>query len=168
MTTDDGNRALALQRSAIHLGDSERRLVTAESCTGGWIGKVLTDIPGSSAWYSRRRVAYSNDLKQIAARRAALDARRARRGQRGDGARDGDRRARDARRSRRSRGDRHRRTRRRAARQAGRHGVVRLGLARRTSEIETRVALETFAGDREAVRRQTVARALDEVLKLDG
>jgi nicotinamide mononucleotide (NMN) deamidase PncC len=33
-------------------------------------------------------------------------------------------------------------------------------------EIETRVLMETFAGDREAVRRQTVARALSEVLKL--
>ena len=39
------------------------------------------------------------------------------------------------------------------------HGVVRLGVAR-GGEIETRVALETFSGDREAVRRQTVARAL--------
>jgi nicotinamide-nucleotide amidase len=34
-------------------------------------------------------------------------------------------------------------------------------------EIETRVALETFAGDREAVRRQTVERSLRELLNLD-
>jgi nicotinamide-nucleotide amidase len=47
-----------------HLLASRRRLVTAESCTGGWIGKVLTDIPGSSAWFSGGAIAYSNELKQ--------------------------------------------------------------------------------------------------------
>src|ERR1043165_5230074 len=44
--------------------DAERRLVTAESCTGGWLGKVLTDVAGSSAWYLGGVVAYSNSLKQ--------------------------------------------------------------------------------------------------------
>ena len=39
-------------------------LVTAESCTGGWIAKAVTDIPGSSAWLDRGYVAYSNDAKQ--------------------------------------------------------------------------------------------------------
>ena len=38
--------------------------MTAESCTGGWIGKVLTDIPGSSNWFLGGVVAYSNTLKQ--------------------------------------------------------------------------------------------------------
>ena len=38
--------------------------MTAESCTGGWIAKVLTDIAGSSAWYLGGVVAYSNTLKQ--------------------------------------------------------------------------------------------------------
>jgi len=33
-------------------------------------------------------------------------------------------------------------------------------------EIETRVALETFSGDRESVRRQTVARVLSELLRV--
>ena len=41
-----------------------RRLVTAESCTGGWIGKVLTDVPGSSAWFAGGGITYSNELKQ--------------------------------------------------------------------------------------------------------
>ena len=35
-------------------------LTTAESCTGGWIAKVVTDIPGSSAWFDRGFVTYSN------------------------------------------------------------------------------------------------------------
>ena len=47
-----------------HLLNSNRQLVTAESCTGGWIGKALTDIPGSSRWYRGGVIAYSNELKQ--------------------------------------------------------------------------------------------------------
>lgn len=39
-------------------------LVTAESCTGGWIAKVCTDRPGSSAWFSHGLVSYSNAAKQ--------------------------------------------------------------------------------------------------------
>ncbi|MGD8378611.1 MAG: nicotinamide-nucleotide amidase [Gammaproteobacteria bacterium] len=40
------------------------RLATAESCTGGWIAKTLTDTPGSSAWFERGFVTYSNEAKQ--------------------------------------------------------------------------------------------------------
>lgn len=39
------------------------RLVTAESCTGGWIAKVMTDIPGSSQWFERGFVTYTNEAK---------------------------------------------------------------------------------------------------------
>ncbi|MCR6495839.1 CinA family protein [Thermomonas sp. S9] len=39
-------------------------LVTAESCTGGWIAKCMTDIPGSSAWFDCGMVAYSYEAKQ--------------------------------------------------------------------------------------------------------
>jgi nicotinamide-nucleotide amidase len=39
-------------------------LVTAESCTGGWIAKSLTDIPGSSAWFECGVVAYSYEAKE--------------------------------------------------------------------------------------------------------
>jgi len=39
-------------------------LVTAESCTGGWIAKAITDIPGSSGWLERGFVTYSNAAKQ--------------------------------------------------------------------------------------------------------
>ncbi|RMG34212.1 MAG: CinA family protein [Gammaproteobacteria bacterium] len=39
-------------------------LATAESCTGGWIAKVLTDRPGSSAWFDCGFVTYSNQAKE--------------------------------------------------------------------------------------------------------
>jgi nicotinamide-nucleotide amidase len=39
-------------------------LATAESCSGGWIAKVLTDLSGSSAWFEGGVVSYSNALKQ--------------------------------------------------------------------------------------------------------
>ena len=38
-------------------------LVTAESCTGGWIAKACTDVAGSSRWFQGGVVAYSNHLK---------------------------------------------------------------------------------------------------------
>jgi len=57
-----------------HLLVSRRVLVTAESCTGGWIGKAMTDAPGSSAWFAGGAIAYSNSLKQtmLAVRAATL------------------------------------------------------------------------------------------------
>ncbi len=39
-------------------------LVTAESCTGGWIGEAVTAVPGSSAWYERGFVTYTNVAKR--------------------------------------------------------------------------------------------------------
>lgn len=38
-------------------------MAAAESCTGGWIAKLMTDIPGSSAWFERGFVTYSNASK---------------------------------------------------------------------------------------------------------
>jgi nicotinamide-nucleotide amidase len=38
-------------------------LAIAESCTGGWIAKVATDVPGSSGWFDRGFVTYSNVAK---------------------------------------------------------------------------------------------------------
>jgi len=38
-------------------------IATAESCTGGWIAEAITDIPGSSAWFDRGFVTYSNHSK---------------------------------------------------------------------------------------------------------
>ena len=39
-------------------------VATAESCTGGWVAKLITDIAGSSAWFDRGFVTYSNAAKQ--------------------------------------------------------------------------------------------------------
>lgn len=38
-------------------------VTSAESCTGGWIAKRLTDVAGSSAWFERGFVTYSNAAK---------------------------------------------------------------------------------------------------------
>lgn len=161
MTTDDD-----LMRLATHVGadllDAERRLVTAESCTGGWVAKLLTDIAGSSAWYDGGVVVYSNVLKQsllgvrpsTLASHGAVSEATAREMAVG------------------------------ALETLGGHislsvtgiagpagaqpgkpvGTVWFGWAwKEGSEIETRVAMETFSGDREAIRRQSVARALREL-----
>jgi nicotinamide-nucleotide amidase len=50
-------------RVAHKLRAAERRVVTAESCTGGWVAKALTDVPGSSGWFECGYVTYSNAAK---------------------------------------------------------------------------------------------------------
>jgi len=40
-----------------------RTLATAESCTGGWIAEVVTATAGSSGWFDRGFVTYSNEAK---------------------------------------------------------------------------------------------------------
>lgn len=40
------------------------KLATAESCTGGGLAEILTRIPGSSVWFERGFVTYSNEAKQ--------------------------------------------------------------------------------------------------------
>lgn len=39
------------------------RLVSAESCTGGWVAQVVTSVAGSSEWFERGFVTYSNEAK---------------------------------------------------------------------------------------------------------
>jgi nicotinamide-nucleotide amidase len=39
-------------------------LATAESCTGGWVSKIITDIDGSSRWFECALVTYSNQSKR--------------------------------------------------------------------------------------------------------
>lgn len=38
-------------------------VVTAESCTGGWVAQAITAIPGSSLWFQQGWVTYSNESK---------------------------------------------------------------------------------------------------------
>ncbi|HZQ73715.1 MAG TPA: nicotinamide-nucleotide amidohydrolase family protein [Burkholderiales bacterium] len=40
------------------------RLVSAESCTGGWVAQVVTGTAGSSGWFERGFVTYSNEAKE--------------------------------------------------------------------------------------------------------
>lgn len=51
----------ALGRAATEAGVM---LTAAESCTGGWLAKVITDTPGSSHWFERGFVTYTNVSKQ--------------------------------------------------------------------------------------------------------
>jgi len=62
MSTDETLYEMAYQLGR-KLKEQGLRLCTAESCTGGWLGKVLTDVPGSSAWYERGFITYTNQAK---------------------------------------------------------------------------------------------------------
>ena len=57
----------ALEALSRQLGKafSERglTLATAESCTGGWVAELVTDTAGSSGWFDRGFVTYSNQAK---------------------------------------------------------------------------------------------------------
>lgn len=57
-----------LERTASRIGQRLREqrlmLATAESCTGGWIAKTITGIAGSSEWFDCGMVAYSYEAKQ--------------------------------------------------------------------------------------------------------
>jgi nicotinamide-nucleotide amidase len=54
----------ALQKLAMEVGSALQSrgysLAAAESCTGGWIGKAVTDIAGSSRWFERGFITYSD------------------------------------------------------------------------------------------------------------
>ncbi len=60
---DAALRKLAM-RVAKRLRAAHEGIVTAESCTGGLLAKCLTDIPGSSEYFERGWVTYSNASKQ--------------------------------------------------------------------------------------------------------
>ncbi len=152
-------QALTLSECLLARGLS---IVTAESCTGGWIAKVLTDIPGSSAWFECGVVAYSYRAKEVllgvrrqtledsgavsaqtamemvcgAQSRHAADVAVAVTGVAGPSGGTPDKPI----------------------------GTVWIGWKRAGGQA--RVQLFTFQGDREAVRRQTVAAALDGVRQI--
>ncbi len=62
--TDDEALALLVAALAAELKAYGRKLAAAESCTGGWIAKLCTDLAGSSDWFERGVVSYSNEAKQ--------------------------------------------------------------------------------------------------------
>lgn len=53
-----------LEKVAILLREQHWTLCTAESCTGGWMAKCCTDIPGSSEWFHGGYVPYSYPAKE--------------------------------------------------------------------------------------------------------
>jgi nicotinamide-nucleotide amidase len=73
----DDSELAALSRA---VGDAMKaaglHLVTVESCTGGYVAKLLTDIPGSSGWYDGGWVTYSNaaKLRDVGVRAETLQA----------------------------------------------------------------------------------------------
>ena len=67
MAATKGPSDTALLRQARRLGrvlaERDWRVATAESCTAGWVMKVLTDVPGSSTYVEQGVVCYSNQSK---------------------------------------------------------------------------------------------------------
>ncbi|MNS95405.1 Nicotinamide-nucleotide amidohydrolase PncC [compost metagenome] len=53
---------LAVQ-SGVALAEKSLMLATAESCTGGLVAAAITDVSGSSGWFERGFVTYSNEAK---------------------------------------------------------------------------------------------------------
>jgi nicotinamide-nucleotide amidase len=64
MSEPDSRLSEQARECAERLLQTGLQLVVAESCTGGWLAKVLTDLPGSSQWFDRGYVTYSNLAKQ--------------------------------------------------------------------------------------------------------
>ncbi|MGQ0547014.1 MAG: CinA family protein [Betaproteobacteria bacterium] len=153
------------QRLGARLKSAGALLVTAESCTGGWVAQAVTSVAGASDWFERGFVAYSNDAK-----RELLGVRPETRTAPGGGC------AGTARAMARGALERGRGTLALSVTgiagpgggSAGKPvGTVCFAWARRDGWL----ASETrhFRGDRESVRRQSVIRALEGVLQaLDG
>jgi len=135
-------------------------LATAESCTGGLIAGSCTSLAGSSAWFDRGFVTYSNHAKTsmlgvpeaLISAHGAVSEPVARHGPRctavclcAGG----------------TLGHRHRRPRRRQCRQTGGHRLVRLGDCATGMERSP-----VFEGDRAAVRAATVRHSLQRLLTI--
>lgn len=159
---NDAEIRVIAARVADHLLARRARLAVAESCTGGWVAKACTDLPGSSNWFLGGAVAYANELKAdlLGVRGETL----VRDGAVSEGA-----------------------VREMAAGALERFGsdvaVAVSGIAgpdgglpgkpvgtvwfgwadRRDGRVNVRAAVERFAGGRDDVRRQAVARALEGV-----
>jgi len=73
---DSDESAPVEQRVGEALRETDSTVAVAESCTGGLVGSLLTDVSGSSDYFDRSLVTYSNDAKQdlLAVTRESLDA----------------------------------------------------------------------------------------------
>jgi nicotinamide-nucleotide amidase len=159
----DRDLARLAARVGRHLLKSRRSVATAESCTGGWIAKAMTDIAGSSEWFSQGFATYSNKSKtrSLGVTRSVL----------------------------RSQGAVSEAAVRAMARGALKHSAAELSVAvtgiagpggavagkpvgtvwlgwaeRRGRSVRVAVQLKHFRGDRDAVRRKTVRAALQGLL----
>ena len=63
MINESTGMLLTRQLAALMLAN-DYQLATAESCTGGGIAQLMTSLPGSSQWFERGFVTYSNDSKR--------------------------------------------------------------------------------------------------------
>jgi nicotinamide-nucleotide amidase len=147
---------------AERLAQTKQKLVTAESCTGGWVAQVVTSVAGSSGWFERGFVTYSNDAKrellgvppEVLEKHGAVSEETAREMARGALAR--------------SKGTIALSITGVAGPAGGSAtkpvGTVCFGWARRGAEPLTQTRV--FRGDRESVRRQSVVHALEKVLEL--
>jgi len=61
---DDATLRRRAEQVAETLRANDEMLSTAESCTGGWVAKACTDLAGSSEWFESAAVTYSNRAKQ--------------------------------------------------------------------------------------------------------
>lgn len=163
----EGPSDLALLRQSRRVGRvlaaRDWRVATAESCTAGWVTKVLTDVPGSSRWVEAGYVVYSNaakmrdlDVSMATLRRhgavsEATVLAMARGAQRATGADltiaisgiagpDGGTAEKPV-------------------------GTVWFGIAGRQRAVRTSATRKVFGGDRDAVRRRAVAFALQLILQ---
>ncbi len=65
--TEKATNDLAIRQLAVKVGQYLQQnnllITSAESCTGGWLGQAITAVPGSSNWYDRGFITYSNPAK---------------------------------------------------------------------------------------------------------
>ncbi len=64
MMNNTANLLELAQQASEHLLSRQMKVCTAESCTGGYLAQTLTALPGSSAWFDCGWVTYSNFSKQ--------------------------------------------------------------------------------------------------------
>ena len=61
----DNKAIFALAEALVtELTDAGKAVATAESCSGGWVAKAITDVPGSSAAFGYGVVSYANGAKE--------------------------------------------------------------------------------------------------------